>query len=132
MKGKIILFDIDETIFNPESFLNDFYSRILKDSSLDSQDIKKIQGLYKITKEEHGYFSPDNFLNKISENFPKISQKSLRSTFWNVDLFNKNVYKDASVIKDLSRIANIGIFSKGDEYFQKQKISFNNGYSVYF
>jgi hypothetical protein len=122
MKGKIILFDIDDTIFNPDSFLGDFYSKISTELNLKQNDIEKIKEYYVETKKELNYFSPTLFLEKISANFPKIDADYLLKIFWNIDLFEKNVYKDASVIKDLSRIADIGIFSKGDENFQKQKI----------
>lgn len=128
MKGKILLFDIDETIFNPESFLNDFYEALISDFKLETKDIQKIRNIYQQTKNEQEYFSPTDFISKIIENFSSINRTSLEKVFWNIDLFNKNVYKDASVIKDLSRLASIGIFSKGDEHFQKQKISFMNDF----
>ncbi len=124
MKGKILLFDIDETIFNPGSFLENFYSEIVDSFNLSDKDLIKIKNIYIQIKQEYGYFSPADFLEKIIENHPEIDRYSLEKVFWNIDLFNKNVYKDASVIKDLGRIGNIGIFSKGEESFQKQKISF--------
>lgn len=124
MKGKILLFDIDETIFNPGSFLENFYSEIVDSFNLSDKDLIEIKNIYIQVKEEYGYFSPADFLEKIIENHPEIDRFSLEKVFWNIDLFNKNVYKDASVIKDLGRIGNIGIFSKGEESFQKQKISF--------
>ncbi len=124
MKGKILLFDIDETIFDPQSFLNDFYSNLISILKLSESDIKRVENIYTDIKNEYGYFSPAPFLDKIIETFPNIDKVSLEKIFWNIDLFTKNVYKDASVIKDLGRIGNIGIFSKGEESFQKQKISF--------
>lgn len=124
MKGKILLFDIDETIFNPGSFLENFYSEIVDSFNLSDKNLIKIKNIYIQIKQEYGYFSPADFLEKIIENHPEIDRYSLEKVFWNIDLFNKNVYKDASVIKDLGRIGNIGIFSKGEESFQKQKISF--------
>ncbi len=124
MKGKILLFDIDETIFDPQSFLDDFYNELTKNFKLNENDLNKIKNIYSEIKTEIGYFNPTNFLDKVIETFPEINRTSLEKVFWNIDLFNKNVYKDASVIKDLGRIGDIGIFSKGEESFQKQKISF--------
>lgn len=124
MKGKILLFDIDETIFNPQSFLTDFYDNLISDLKLKTSDIKRVENIYIEIKNENDFFSPIAFLDKILESFPDIDRISLEKVFWNIDLFTKNVYKDASVIKDLGRIGNIGIFSKGEESFQKQKISF--------
>ncbi len=127
MKGKILLFDIDETVFNPKSFLDDFYNDLIEVFKLNENKLNIIKNIYLETKIEIGYFNPTNFLDKLIENFPDINRTSLEKIFWNIDLFNKNVYKDASVIKDLGRIGNIGIFSKGEESFQKQKISFLSG-----
>ncbi len=69
---------------------------------------------------------PDTFLSTISESITSLNKNLSHKIFWNIDLFEKNVYKDTSVIKSLSNISIIGIFSKGDVDFQKQKILFIN------
>lgn len=123
MKGKIILFDIDGTLFNGSSFLNNFYSKISAEFNLDNKELAKIQSLYEENKKKNDYFLPEAFLDKIVHSFPSIDFSSLHEIFWNIDLFEENMYKDTSVIRDLSRVATIGIFSKGDSDFQKQKLT---------
>ncbi len=124
MKGKIILFDIDGTLFNGSSFLNNFYSKISAEFNLDNKELVKIQSFYEENKKKNDYFLPEAFLDKIVHSLPSINFSSLHEIFWNIDLFEKNMYKDTSVIRDLSRVATIGIFSKGDSDFQKQKLTF--------
>lgn len=126
MKGKVILFDIDGTLFDSSSFLKGFYKNLSDEFNLSTIDLNLIQKIYIDSKEENKYFIPSIFLDKITDKFPKIKLGSINRLFWNLDLFKKNVYKDTSLIKDLSRVAVIGIFSKGDYDFQKQKISFIN------
>ncbi|MBI2621213.1 MAG: HAD hydrolase-like protein [Candidatus Levybacteria bacterium] len=124
MRGKrIILFDIDGTIFDALSFIEGFYQTISQVFNLSDQDIGKIKKIYKKTKEKYDYFYPPYFESKITKIFPKILGDELHKILWNVDLFEKNVYKDASAINSLTNIV-IGILSKGDSDFQRQKIKF--------
>ncbi len=124
MKGKVILFDIDGTLFDSSSFLKDFYKSLIDEFNISSDNLDAVKKIYIKNKKENGYFLPSTFLKKIANRFTSIKLNLLNKTFWNVDLFEKNLYKDSSIIKDLSRVAVIGIFSKGDYDFQKQKISF--------
>jgi len=124
MKTKIILLDIDGTLFNPLSFIEDFYQTVSQVFNLSDQDIDEIKKIYEQTKEEYDYFYPPYFESEITKKIPKIQGDKLHGILWDVDLFEKNVYKDASVVNDLSKTAIIGIFSKGDSKFQKQKIKF--------
>lgn len=124
MKGKIILFDIDGTLFDSSSFIKDFYENISAKFNLGSDDIATIQKFSEENKKQNGYFLPGIFLDKIAHNFPSIDLGLLNKIFWNIDLFEENMYKDTSLVRDLSKVAVIGIFSKGDSDFQKQKITF--------
>lgn len=123
MKTKLILFDIDRTLFDPSSFLNDFYENLYKNFDLSQDEIEKIKMLYEENKKENGYFYPDQFLNKVKESNKKIDKQKIDEIFWNVDLFSKNLYKDTPILSDLSKLAKIGIFSKGDLDFQIKKIN---------
>lgn len=123
MKTKLILFDIDRTLFDPSSFLNDFYESIHKTFNLSVDEIEKIKMYYEENKKENGYFYPNQFLDKVCESFTKIDKQKIEEIFWNVDLFNKNLYKDTPILNDLSKLAEIGIFSKGDLDFQIKKIT---------
>lgn len=123
---KIILFDIDGTLFDVSKFLSLFYANLSSHFQLNNLDIENLQKLYDDTKKEAGYFIPSLFINKINSNFPQINKDTLEKLFWSADLFEKSMHKDVSVIKDLSNLATIGIFSKGDNKFQKYKLKFIN------
>lgn len=119
---KIVFFDIDRTLFDPELFLNNFYKKISEAFKLDNWAVQKLQKLYEESRGGNGYFMPDLFLDKITAAFPNIDKTKLNQIFWSLDLFQKSLYKDSLSIKNLSDLATLGIFSKGDNNFQLQKL----------
>ncbi len=121
---KVFFFDIDGTLFDVSFFINLLHKRLIDRFGLTNQDIMKLQVLYDEVKKENGYFLPSSFLDKITTHFPFINKEKLKEVFYNIDLFEKSVYKDTSVIKSLADSAIIGIFSQGEENFQKRKIVF--------
>ena len=123
---KIIFFDIDGTLFNVLLFISLFQENLINRFGLTNQDIESLKALYDQVKKEQGYFLPSLFLDKINNNFPSVNREELDKSFHNVDLFEKSVYKDTSVVKNLADLAIIGIFSQGEENFQKSKIAFLN------
>lgn len=120
---KIIFFDIDGTLFNPKLFLENFYVKLSEKFVLGNEFHDKLQAIYEQTRNEKGHFIPSFFLEKIIENFPQINIDGLKKIFWDIDLFKKSMYKDTSALIDLSKLASIGIFSKGEGEFQKNKLS---------
>lgn len=121
---KIIFFDVDRTLFDPGLFLKNFYDSLSQNFSLGNQVNERIQAIYEEVKNEKGYFIPKLFLKIINEEYPQCSLDKLNKTFWSIDLFEKSMYKDTPFIKKLASLATIGIFSKGDEEFQKYKLNF--------
>ncbi len=122
--NKIIFFDIDGTLFDVPLFIKLLHKNLIDRFGLSEQDILELRTLYDETKKEEGYFLPKAFFNKIAKRFQTVEEKGLEKIFQNIDLFEKSVYKDTSVINSLSNSALIGIFSQGDENFQKKKILF--------
>ena len=121
---KIIFFDIDGTLFNVPLFISLFHENLIDRFGLTNQDIESLKALYDQVKKEQGYFLPSLFLDKINNNFPFVDREELDKSFHSIDLFEKSVYKDTSNIKSLANLAILGIFSQGDENFQKKKIAF--------
>lgn len=124
---KIIFFDIDGTLFDVSFFINLLHKRLIDRFDLTDQDIMKLQILYAEVKKENGYFLPSSFLSKIMKHFPSVDEKGLEEIFYSIDLFEKSVYKDTPVIKSLANLAVLGVFSQGEENFQKRKIAFLKG-----
>ena len=123
---KIIFFDIDGTLFDVSLFINLLHQKLIDRFGLTSQDISKLKILYDEVKKENGYFLPSSFFSKITSHFPSVDEKGIEEIFQSIDLFEKSVYKDTSVVKNLADLAIIGIFSQGEENFQKSKIAFLN------
>lgn len=121
---KIIFLDIDGTLFDVSSFLNLLHQKLIDQFGMTNQDISKLKILYDEVKKENGYFLPTSFLTKIVSNFQLVDKKRLEKIFWDVDLFEKSLYKDTLAVGDLAKLAKIGIFSKGNLGFQRKKLSF--------
>src|SRR3990167_11266056 len=109
--NKIIFFDIDGTLFNASAFINLLHQRLTDQLDLKSKDIEQLKTLYDEVKKENGYFLPSSFLDKITSHFSFINKKELKEVFYNVDLFEKSVYKDTSIVKSLAGSVILGIFS---------------------
>jgi hypothetical protein len=122
MKQKLILFDIDGTLFDPKLFLESFYTRLSNQFNLTPERIDQIKTYYQQTKVEYSYFNPGVFLKTISQNFPIITEEKLNNIFWDQKMFTSSFYSDIDVLERLSKIAKIGIFSKGDSKFQREKL----------
>lgn len=121
---KVIFFDIDGTLFDVSFFIKLFHKELVERFGLNDKDISEIKTIYDEIKKEEGYFLPSAFISKISNRFKSIDKNELEQIFQNVDLFKKSVYKDTPVITSLANLALIGIFSQGDESFQRKKITF--------
>lgn len=121
MKQRIIFIDIDRTIFDAELFLQDFYKELTAKFGLNDEDIDEIKNIYKDVKNKTGYFAPNLFLEKITNSFSNISPGDIENLFWG-DLIQKHLYPDSDALLGISNTIKIGIFSKGDEKFQKKKI----------
>lgn len=119
--NKIVFFDIDRTLFDPESFLNNFFERVNAESNVKIQDIKEH---YERSKKETGYFIPDTFLSEIVKDYRQINKQKLEEIFWSPELIRKSLYDDSLSIKKLADGVTIGIFSKGDKKFQMSKLTF--------
>jgi len=103
-----VLFDIDYTLFNTVTFVNNVYEK--NSSSIDKETFYKILEEIRV-----------NLKQALSE---KNSIKSnIVSSLWNQAGLGQNFYKETvGVLEEISKIATVGIFSKGDERFQKEKI----------
>ncbi len=116
---KIVFFDIDGTLFDPDSFIESFKKTLSQKFGLNDQDFDEINRIHRDVKAEFDYFVPNVYLERISESF-SISFSELKTAFWgSVSQF---LFEDAKVIDEVSEIATVAFFSKGDEVFQKEKI----------
>lgn len=127
-KLKIILFDIDHTLFNTELFRKIIYKKLCKKLNLNYNDffLGLIRKSEKITINKKKYFDPDFFLKTLTYlTNSKLKLNDLKSEFWDESNFEKAIYPEVtSTLNQIKKNKNIsiGIFSRGGTKFQKRKI----------
>lgn len=119
---KIIFFDIDRTLYNYQAFLKSFTSQIMQKYNLKEEELEILKTIYEDNKTKYGYFAPNKFIGPIIEHFPFMDKKFLNAIFWDEKMFTENLYKDSKELFNIAKVAKIGVFSEGDEKFQKEKI----------
>lgn len=124
-KQKIVLFDIDYTLFDVGYFDKYFHKKLskllkLKENVVRELSIKIIMDL--VTEE--AFLDIDKYLDKItSELNKKDYKKRIENLLFNSSFFKKGFYKEVEeTLRNVERIAKIGIFSQGDMKFQWAKI----------
>lgn len=125
MKNKIVLFDIDYTLFDTELFREKLYKSILNALQMDEKVLASAskQIIQKVRKEV-GYFNPENFSRLLARKLKREKDEgTILNAIFKKQNFRGNYYKETKhVMKKLSKIAKIGIFSKGHDRLQRQKL----------
>ena len=126
-KPKIVLFDIDYTLFDTSVFKETINKKIkdkVGNNRLKNLD-KKINNIFLKSREEAGYFNPRHFVSMINAEFKINLPLSFLDRNLGDESLYENLYNDVKdVLEKLSRESNlfIGVFSAGDIKFQKSKI----------
>lgn len=125
-KNKIILFDIDYTLFDADKFRVKMFEVIKKNSRIGINNIDEIlRNSYIASRKETGYFKLKAFLEDLATKLGRAFPDSLEKAILKEDIFTGNLYKGAkNVLHSLSKNKQliIGIFSGGDDAFQRKKI----------
>jgi FMN phosphatase YigB (HAD superfamily) len=108
MKNKIVLFDIDHTLFNTATFVDNVYKThanlLNKEAFYKTMEEIKI-GLDQALEEEG------------------TIKASIVKALWDQANLASNFYEETpETLESLSKKSTLGIFSKGDERFQKKKL----------
>jgi FMN phosphatase YigB (HAD superfamily) len=125
-KNKFVLFDIDYTLFDKDLFLDSLFESIGIMLDIDKKIMWKIGNVsYRQSVVELDHFDPKYFSLKVAEGLDRL--QSLRKIENAVsEKYNSpgSLYKETlETIEEISRIAKIGILSKGHDVFQKNKIN---------
>lgn len=124
--NKIVLFDIDHTVFDTNLYRKNLYKNLALEMGVDPHKFSQTaQVAYQNLRKNTYYLDPAVFLNTIlnkSENSTDL--KKLESIFWENALYESCIYPDVKqTFKYLnSKNITVGIFSTGDLKHQKIKI----------
>lgn len=126
---KIILLDIDDTLFDVEKFRQKILRQIIKTVGYKkgTENIeKKLQEIYIASRRLTGFFNLNIFIKDlIRELNIKTKPRILESLIFKDTLFRGNLYKEAKEILNIlsrKKLLRIGIFSRGYKNFQIKKI----------
>ncbi len=124
--NKIILFDIDHTIFDTILYRKNLYANLAKSLDYDIDEFSKIAiEEYALLRKKSHYLDPDPFLKNLLERSKKsVDFKKIEAAFWNKKLYESCVYPDVkNTFSYLNKIdIQIGIFSTGHLAHQNIKI----------
>lgn len=128
MHKKIILFDIDYTLFNAKQYKDNFVKDLQKSIGYKNSEIflEIEEKAYNLAKEESGYFDPELFLEILSKNIGiAINKNVLEEIMLNENKMVTALYSDTLEVLKKIAIKNIeiGIFSAGEIRMQELKIA---------
>lgn len=122
---KIILFDIDYTLFDVGYFDTHFYTLIAPILLLPEELLRKtsVDIIIKVIKEE-GFLDIEIYLTQFLAKLHKQEHKThLEEILFGGSFFKDGFYKEAEeALQHLKGKAKLGIFSQGDERFQGAKV----------
>lgn len=123
----VILFDIDYTLFDANKFRRKVFKAIKK--NIDGKGINNIDKLLKdayiVSRHDTGYFRLSPFLENLSPELKANSCDALEKAILKEDIVTGNLYEGAKkALRTLSKnkLLRIGIFSGGEDAFQRKKI----------
>ncbi len=123
--GKIVLFDIDNTLFDTTNFRQRLYTTVAQALSSDIDSINEI-GQRVITEciGEFGFFDPHVFALRLALELNRKKDVALiEQAILDKRNFENGLYEESfGVVADVSKEATIGIFSRGYTEFQEKKI----------
>ena len=123
---KIVLFDIDYTLFNKDIFFEELFKSIAEALNIDVNIVTGAgHEAYKENIIEVDYLEPNLLSSKIAEKLGRIDKLKTIESIVN-DSYNSpgSLYEETiDVLRNISEVATIGIFSKGHTGFQKNKLT---------
>jgi phosphoglycolate phosphatase-like HAD superfamily hydrolase len=126
-KSKIVLFDIDYTLFNTDSYRDHLYKAIGKELGYPHFDsfFPLARKISRDMQKELGYYNPDVFLQRLlTIQKTPTSLENLERIFWDEQLYLENLYEDVQEVIEIltDNGTAVGIFSKGTLHHQKHKL----------
>lgn len=124
-KNKVVLFDIDYTLFDVAYFDTHFHTYLSQLLSIKLLKIHTISlNIILNLVEQESYLDVDKYISQLLKELgAKEYIKEVESFLFGALFFKEGFYKEVSEsLEELSKIAKIGIFSQGDSKLQGAKI----------
>ncbi|MEK6951379.1 MAG: hypothetical protein AABX29_00020, partial [Nanoarchaeota archaeon] len=123
MKSKILLLDIDYTIYDVAKAKEMFKKTLSKKLNIKENYLTDIiNGSYKDLKDKMGFYDPSTYADILAKKLQSSKNKILEVS-WDEENFKKCIYIDTDIFfKNINRKIDILIFSTGDERFQTKKL----------
>jgi hypothetical protein len=129
MKNKVLLLDIDYTIYNPKD------AAVLRNKKIASlcktnfsKTNKEVTKIYKQVTLKTNYLIPQIFINRLSKHF-SINKKKMSKIIWSNEILHNYLFKDVKrTLSQIKKIAKIIIYSQGDKGFQTEKLFYIKKY----
>ncbi|HVT00706.1 MAG TPA: HAD family hydrolase [Patescibacteria group bacterium] len=121
---KLLLLDIDGTLFNPEQFGRLIRHEFVRILGVSEEEIVRANADYYATLPTTTDFNPRDIAQHIANAF-SVDQAELDKVFWE----NEQIYKESlfpevlDTLKKLSKTHTLGIFSQGNEELQTRKLN---------
>jgi len=125
---KLILFDLDNTLFDSRSFRKSVFDKIGNFYSKETTALKIAHICEEIYNEfiiEFGLFYPEMFSERLSKRIgKKVERNDISKLIFDKRTFKDHFHEDVwSTLRTVSKIGEIGIFSQGDTRFQHAKLA---------
>lgn len=122
---KLILFDIDNTIFDSLSFRKDVFEKVSK--ALHRAGTKKsaeeVEKIVDELIEKYGFFDPEMFV-KLLEHLSQTDKQKIKDIFIDREGMKSFVYKEMiTLIAKFTKLGEIGILSQGETKYQLAKFA---------
>lgn len=133
MERKVILFDIDNTIFNHVKFGKERNEQISKSFLILPEKVDELNKGYLSTLKNEKYFNPKDFCEYFSERTNHHSSLIYKEAFNKPATYKKSLYKDTKIsLIELDKAGyKLGIYSEGFKYFQILKLKNSNIFELF-
>ncbi len=123
---KIVLFDIDYTLFDTDSYRQVLYPRLAHELGVSEEELKRFRKEFEPEmKERFGHYDPNYFLQRIQTIAKNnVSLRKLEEIFWDKVIYSGVL--DAKIKDVLAELQanniSLGLLSTGDRKHQLAKI----------
>lgn len=122
---KLILFDIDNTIFDSTSFRKDVFRKVSKTlrGMGTKKTVKEVERMVDDLIEKYGFFDPEMFVQLLKHLSTKDKRK-IKAIYVDTKGLKNFLYKETvELIAKFTEIGEVGVLSQGRTKFQLAKIA---------